>query len=116
MRVLICQGRDSKAKYSVKTYRYALSTGFTKALQAKRSVLAIAGLLLIVAAVMLPRLGTEFVPELEEGTINLRVTLAPSASLDTAISVAPKLEAMLLEFSEVNMRLAESVGLKWGRS
>ncbi|PRD18296.1 UNVERIFIED_CONTAM: helA [Trichonephila clavipes] len=77
-----------------------------KALQAKRSVLAIAGLLLIVAAVMLPRLGTEFVPELEEGTINLRVTLAPSASLETAILVAPKLEAMLLEFSEVEYALS----------
>merc|ERR1712000_756116 len=47
-----------------------------------------------------------FVPELEEGTINLRVTLAPSSSLDTALEVAPKLEAKLMEFPEVTYALS----------
>jgi len=55
---------------------------------------------------LLPRLGTEFVPELEEGTINLRVTLAPTASLGTSLDVAPKLEALLLEFPEVEYALS----------
>jgi cobalt-zinc-cadmium resistance protein CzcA len=48
------------------------------------------------------------VPELEEGTINLRVTLAPSSSLDTALEVAPKLEAMLMEFPEVTYALSRA--------
>ncbi|MEI5637622.1 MULTISPECIES: efflux RND transporter permease subunit [unclassified Pseudoalteromonas] len=52
------------------------------------------------------KLGTEFVPELEEGTLNLRVTLAPSASLDTALSLAPKLEQTLLSFPEVTYALS----------
>jgi len=56
---------------------------------------------LAAALLLLPRLGTEFVPELEEGTINLRATLAPSSSLETAVDVAPLLESMLLEFPEV---------------
>ncbi|MCB2380825.1 CusA/CzcA family heavy metal efflux RND transporter [Shewanella sp. SR1] len=55
---------------------------------------------------LLPRLGTEFVPELEEGTINLRVTLAPTASLGTSLAVAPKLEAILLAFPEVEYALS----------
>ncbi|MCG9698213.1 CusA/CzcA family heavy metal efflux RND transporter [Shewanella sp. Isolate11] len=55
---------------------------------------------------LLPRLGTEFVPELEEGTINLRVTLAPTASLATALEVAPKLERLLLAFPEVEYALS----------
>ncbi|ABV85869.1 efflux RND transporter permease subunit [Shewanella pealeana] len=55
---------------------------------------------------LLPRLGTEFVPELEEGTINLRVTLAPTASLATSLDVAPKLEALLLDFPEVDYALS----------
>ncbi len=46
-------------------------------------------------------LGTEFVPELEEGTINVRVTLAPSSSLNTSLKVAEKLEQQLLTFPEV---------------
>ncbi len=80
-----------------KAYRSAL----TKAMAMKPWVLGGAGLLLVGALLLVPRLGTEFVPELEEGTINLRATLAPSSSLDTAIEVAPKLEAILMEFPEV---------------
>ncbi|BAN68370.1 efflux RND transporter permease subunit [endosymbiont of unidentified scaly snail isolate Monju] len=57
--------------------------------------------LFVGAMLLLPRLGTEFVPELEEGTINIRTTLAPSASLDTALSVAAKLERQLMQFPEV---------------
>ncbi len=48
-----------------------------------------------------PLLGTEFVPELEEGTLNVRVTLAPSSSLKTALEVSKKLEAKLIDFPEV---------------
>lgn len=69
-------------------------------------VVGIAALMVVSAALVLPRLGTEFVPELEEGTINLRVTLAPSSSLNTALDVAPKLEAMLMEFPEVTYALS----------
>ncbi|WP_417760876.1 efflux RND transporter permease subunit [Shewanella sp.] len=69
-------------------------------------VLSLALLALVASVSLLPRLGTEFVPELEEGTINLRVTLAPDASLATALMVAPKLEQMLLEFPEVDYALS----------
>jgi cobalt-zinc-cadmium resistance protein CzcA len=46
-------------------------------------------------------LGTEFVPELEEGTINVRATLAPSSSLSTSLTVARKLEDIIMTFPEV---------------
>ncbi|MDO6719099.1 CusA/CzcA family heavy metal efflux RND transporter [Psychrosphaera sp. 1_MG-2023] len=58
------------------------------------------------AVVVLPQIGTEFVPELEEGTINLRVTLAPSSSLETALSVTPILEEKLMAFPEVTYALS----------
>ena len=76
------------------------------AMRHRRWVVAGAGVLLVSALSLLPRLGTEFVPELEEGTINLRVTMAPSTSLDTALSVAPRLEAMLMDFPEVTYALS----------
>ena len=63
--------------------------------------------LLAGSAIVFPQLGTEFAPELEEGTINLRVTLAPSASLTTALDVAPKLEAILLDFPEVTYAVSK---------
>ena len=71
------------------------------ALAAKWLVVAIALAMFAGAIALVPQLGTEFVPELEEGTINLRVTLAPSASLDTALGVAAKLEERLMAFPEV---------------
>lgn len=80
--------------------------GLSWAMRKRKVVLVGAFSMLLIAAALVPQLGTEFVPELEEGTINLRVTLAPSASLETALSVAPKLEKMLLEFPEVNYALS----------
>jgi cobalt-zinc-cadmium resistance protein CzcA len=78
-------------------YRKALKV----ALEHRNVVLGLAFSLLLGAASLLPHIGTEFVPELEEGTINLRATLAPSASLDTSLAVAQKLERQLLEFPEI---------------
>ncbi len=71
------------------------------AMKSRWLVVAIAVLTFAGAMMLLPRLGTEFVPELEEGTINIRATLAPSASLDTALGVAAQLEKQLMRFPEV---------------
>jgi len=80
--------------------------GLVWAMGHSKVVVGVAAVMVVAAALVLPRLGTEFVPELEEGTINLRVTLAPSSSLDTALEVAPKLEAGLMEFPEVTYALS----------
>jgi cobalt-zinc-cadmium resistance protein CzcA len=73
----------------------------TYALSRPRPVIITTISLFLLSLILLPFLGTEFVPELEEGTINVRATLAPSASLDTALNVASKLEQQLMTFSEV---------------
>lgn len=69
-------------------------------------LMLVVGLLLVSAVALVPKIGTEFVPELEEGTINLRVTLAPSSSLETSLAVASKLEEKLLAFPEVTYALS----------
>ncbi|MFC3680244.1 efflux RND transporter permease subunit [Bacterioplanoides pacificum] len=84
----------------------AYHTSLSWAMDHTRVVLSAALLLLAGAALLVPQLGTEFVPELEEGTINLRVTLAPSSSLETALSVAPQLETLLLSFPEVQYAMS----------
>ncbi|VAW77676.1 Cobalt-zinc-cadmium resistance protein CzcA; Cation efflux system protein CusA [hydrothermal vent metagenome] len=68
----------------------------------QRTLVVVSSIGLFVAALaLLPFLGTEFVPELEEGTLNIRVTLAPSSSLNTSLEVAQKLERQLMTFPEV---------------
>lgn len=71
------------------------------ALAHRSRVVIIAVGLFVGSLAILPFLGTEFVPELEEGTINIRVTLAPSSSMDTALKVADKMERVLMAFPEV---------------
>lgn len=87
-----------------------LEAGYRKllkgAMNKPRLVLGSALVMFGLSMALLPRLGTEFVPELEEGTINLRVTLAPTASLQTALDVAPHLEAILMDFPEVEYALS----------
>jgi len=80
-----------------KQYRIRLK----QALVNKSLVIKTAVGLFIASLILVPFLGTEFVPELEEGTINVRVTLAPSSSLKTSLKVAEKLELELMSFPEV---------------
>lgn len=77
-------------------YRRVLPT----ALHSRKLVFGWAVGLLVASMSLVPFLGTEFVPELEEGTLNIRVTLAPSASLTTALEVAKKLEQKVIAFPE----------------
>jgi cobalt-zinc-cadmium resistance protein CzcA len=60
------------------------------------------GVLAIVAAVGLgATVGREFLPELDEGSIWLQVTLPPGISLDKAAEMADELRAAAREFPEV---------------
>ncbi len=80
--------------------------GLAMAMKRTNVVIASSVILLIAALALVPQIGTEFVPELEEGTINLRATLAPSSSLATALQVAPILEEKLMAFPEVEYTLS----------
>lgn len=103
---LFRKGIREKESFILKPLDRLYRLGLSWAMKHTKVVLGVAAGLVIVALTLVPQLGTEFVPELEEGTINLRVTLAPSSSLETALEVAPKLEAMLLKFPEVTYALS----------
>lgn len=93
-------------KHRISPLLHILSYGYektlTKVLRHPKLVMGSAVILLLLSLLLLPFLGTEFVPELEEGTLNIRVTLAPSASLETALVVAQKLEEQVMTFPEAS--------------
>jgi len=72
-----------------------------KALRNRMAVTLMSLMIFAASIAVVPLLGTEFVPELEEGTLNIRVTLGPSVSLNTSLAVAQKLERKLMQFPEV---------------
>lgn len=70
-------------------------------LQNRKKTLLCALTALVASLLIVPFLGTEFVPQLEEGSIQYRVTLAPSAGLDEAIRTATEIERLAKTFPEV---------------
>ena len=56
---------------------------------------------LALSLLLVPLLGTEFVPTLEEGSIMVRPVLAPSAGLDEMVRTSDVLERLIRSFPEV---------------
>lgn len=86
-----------------RVYRPALYFALTHRLV----VIGSATLALIAALATVPFLGTEFVPELDEGTMNIRVTMNPSISLDESKRIAARLETRLMKYPEVLYALSQ---------
>ena len=58
--------------------------------------------LVVVSALLATRLGTEFIPNLDEGDIALHALRIPGTSLDQAVSMQSTLEARIKRFPEVD--------------
>jgi cobalt-zinc-cadmium resistance protein CzcA len=77
------------------------------ALERKKLVVSSALVLLAVSLALFPFLGKEFMPQLQEGTIQFRVTGIPSTSLDESIRVSNVISAELhKKFPQVRSVLA----------
>jgi cobalt-zinc-cadmium resistance protein CzcA len=70
-------------------------------------VLGTAGLALAASLVALPRVGTEFLPELNEGAIWINCALEASVSISEAQSVARRLRAAAMAIPEVRTAYSE---------
>lgn len=79
----------------------------TWAVRHRIAVLIFAVLALGGALALVPTLGTEFVPVLNEGSMSIRVTMNPSVSLPEAKRAAESLERALLGFEEVDHAVSQ---------
>jgi cobalt-zinc-cadmium resistance protein CzcA len=70
-------------------------------------ILAVSVTLLVISLVLAPKLGTEFLPKLDEGNIWLTVTLPPSSSLEKTKEVERNIRAILLKYQEVSMVVSQ---------
>jgi len=73
----------------------------TFCIQHRKVTLVITLGIALLGFIVFPFLGKEFTPELEEGTLVVRATMAPSISLNAARETAFLLEQQLLKFPEV---------------
>lgn len=65
------------------------------------AAILLAIILLLVGAIIFPQLGSEFTPTLQEGTLILRLTMAPSISLTESTRITMLAEKRLLKIPEI---------------
>ena len=72
-----------------------------RALDWRVAVVAGAALLVVASGLLATRLGTEFIPSLDEGDIALHALRIPGTSLSQAVAMQGQLEARIKQFPEV---------------
>ncbi|MEB0033187.1 CusA/CzcA family heavy metal efflux RND transporter, partial [Undibacterium sp. RTI2.1] len=68
----------------------------------KRTVMIVSCIVLAITLLLAPRLGSEFLPKLDEGNIWLTVSLPPSTALEKTREVERQVRAILLSYPEVS--------------
>ncbi len=92
--------KENKVMRSVKG---VYATLLQRALSLRVMVVAFAAVLTVAAGLLATRLGTEFIPNLDEGDIALHALRIPGTSLTQAIKMQEQLEARIKQFPEVEM-------------
>ena len=103
--------KTTRDNFSIRVIKAAYMPLLSLALRFRWVTLAVAVALFAATMLLVPRLGTEFLPQLDEGSLAINVVRLPSASLDGSVAVGTVMEQRLLKFPEV-----ETVVTKTGRA
>ena len=74
----------------------------------KRITLLLAGSVVVIGFSLFTFLGTEFLPELDEGAIYIRATCPLSVSLDDSKNIASKMRKIIRDFPEVKQVMSQT--------
>ena len=89
-------------KYATKIYSSLLEYVMKK----KIMILSVAGVFLIAALFLFTRLGTEFIPTMDEGAFDMDVALLPGVSLSRAMEVNQLAAQKMKEFDELDVMVS----------
>jgi cobalt-zinc-cadmium resistance protein CzcA len=99
---LLMRGKVSESESPImRLAHWAYAPALKRAMARPKTLFVGASLLVAVAAVSFPHLGTEFIPKLEEGSLALQAQRLPSVSLTHSIASTTRVEEILREFPEV---------------
>jgi cobalt-zinc-cadmium resistance protein CzcA len=82
--------------------------GFTRAFKHKEIVVTVAFIAMAIGLFSFKFLGSEFLPELDEGSIWLRVQLPYSVSLDKSVETAKEVRHILMTFPQVKCVVSQT--------
>lgn len=85
-------------RWAKKTYIPVLSL----AMQNKGFVITVAGVIVVLSGLLMTRMGSEFIPSLDEGDMAIHALRIPGTSLSQAVEMQHVLEEKIKEFPEVD--------------
>ena len=88
---------DARENPIVRFFQTVHRPALMLAIKGRWITVAIAAALLVAGASMLSRVGTEFLPDLNEGAIAVNIVRLPTASLDGSVAQSRQIERRLLE-------------------
>lgn len=97
---LLRQG-EHKERLLMRVLKAVYRPLLARAVDNKHLVVVLAVVTFLASMAAVPHIGTEFIPTLEEGSILIGVTMAPSISLERATETVMALERRLMEFPQV---------------
>lgn len=103
---LILKPKEEKDTFVVRHAKRIYLPLLEWALERKKAVVGIAVIALLASFALIPFLGKEFMPALQEGTIMFRVSSIPSTSLDESIRISQELEKTLKSFPQTESAIA----------
>lgn len=103
---LILKPKEEKDTFIVAKAKQWYLPMLDRALDAKKKVVGGAIVLLLASLALIPFLGKEFMPSLQEGGIMFRVTSIPSTSLEESIRLSQQLETTLKQFPQTASSIA----------
>jgi cobalt-zinc-cadmium resistance protein CzcA len=86
-------------RYAKKAYLPALEFAMMK----KKAVLVAAGVLLVISMFLMTRLGTEFIPIMDEGSFDMDIAMLPGVSLAKSMEVNQHAAQKLKQFDELDI-------------
>jgi heavy metal efflux system protein len=96
--------RRNAAFESIKS---AYTRGLDACLAHPRATTAGSAVLLAISLLLIPRIGAEFMPQLDEGALWVRATMPYTISFDESAKIAPKVRDILSSFPEVTTVASE---------
>ena len=95
--------RQHKESWIVRNLSKAYESGLKRAMNFKKSIIAIAIILLIGALILLGTLGRSFLPEFNEGSLVVSATSLPGISLEESNKIGANVEKTLLTIPEITI-------------
>lgn len=95
--------RQHKESWIVRNLSKAYEGGLKRAMNFKKSIIAIAVILFIGALILLGTLGRSFLPEFNEGSLVVSATSLPGISLEESNKIGANVEKALLTIPEIKI-------------